>query len=88
MNWWEIETILALYTIVAQEWFGCGFEFFKLGTGLLRSMNIFVDNIFVLIDFWSVIFESKLVNKLLMKEEAFDVLVLNVFAFRKNIQNG
>lgn len=63
MNWWEIQPILALHTIITQEWLCSSFEFSKLSSWLISSVDIFCHNSFILVNLSSILFESKILIK-------------------------
>jgi len=80
MNRWEIQAVLTLDTVITQEGFSSSFKFSELQSRLVSPVYIFSHYSFIQIDLSSVLFE-------LMKEETFNVLVLNTFAFRKNVED-
>lgn len=59
VNGGEVESILALDAVVAQERLGSGFEFFEFRSSLISTVDVFVDDGFILIDFGPVLFEPK-----------------------------
>lgn len=53
----EVEAVLALYAVVAEEGFGGGFEFFELGPPLIRPVNILRHHTLILINLHPILFQ-------------------------------
>lgn len=83
----EGQPVLAERAVVREEGLRGGLQLLELAPALLCFLHVLLDCLLVAFDVVLVLLESVSYNSILLQEEVLDVLVLDILAFRQNIQN-